>query len=193
MSGLDTYHRKIPWKTLKVGKNKFQYRYYKNPQSSVTLMLLMGGVGLSDMFYLHFARYAKTFSVITFDYQTPFTSQKEFADMVAKLLEFLDVKVWMIGHSLGGITAQIIAKYHPERVEGMVLSDTIPLIKDVGQGAEICLKDMLDELEKGKNMFHRAPFTFYKKMAKSVIIKKAKDFSPKEKEVTKNISNVIMK
>ena len=52
--------------TLSGGK-PFTYRYYKNPNAKATLALLTGGIGLSDLFYKHFARFAKDFSVLTFD------------------------------------------------------------------------------------------------------------------------------
>ena len=31
----------------------FTYRYYQNPQAKATLVLLTGGIGLSDLFYKH--------------------------------------------------------------------------------------------------------------------------------------------
>ena len=34
--------------------------------------LLMGGIGLSDLFYKHFTRFAGDCSVLTFDYQIQF-------------------------------------------------------------------------------------------------------------------------
>lgn len=42
---------------------------YHNPKAAATVVLLTGGIGLSDSFYLHFERFAKNFSVLTFDYQ----------------------------------------------------------------------------------------------------------------------------
>ena len=58
----------------------------KNPQAKATLVLLTGGIGLSDLFYKHFARFARDFSVLTFDYQLQFGDNGEFADAVAELL-----------------------------------------------------------------------------------------------------------
>lgn len=52
----------------------------------MTLVLLPGGIGLSDLFYKHFVRFARDFSVLTFDYQMPFADNSEFADAVAELL-----------------------------------------------------------------------------------------------------------
>ena len=90
--------------TLSGGK-PFTYRYYKNPNAKATLALLTGGIGLSDLFYKHFARFAKDFSVLTFDYQIQFADNGEFAAAVAELLCHLKEKAWLVGQSLGGVVA----------------------------------------------------------------------------------------
>ena len=48
---------------------------------------------------------------------------------MSELLHCLKEKVWLIGQSLGGIVAQIIAVHHAEVVEGLVLSNTCSLSK----------------------------------------------------------------
>ena len=74
-----------PTATFTVSSGKtFTYRYYQNPQAKATLVLLTGGIGLSDLFYKHFARFARDFSVLTFDYQLQFGDNGEFADAVAE-------------------------------------------------------------------------------------------------------------
>ena len=57
--------------TLSSGKS-FTYRYYKNSQAKATVVLLSGGIGLSDLFYLYIERFTKDFFVITFNYQICF-------------------------------------------------------------------------------------------------------------------------
>ena len=67
---LAEFRRTYPAATFTVSSGKlFTYRYYQNPQAKATLVLLTGGIGLSDLFYKHFARFARDFSVLTFDYQ----------------------------------------------------------------------------------------------------------------------------
>ena len=100
------------------GGKSFPYRYYKNPQAKATIALLTGGLGLSDLFYPHFDRLTKEFSVLTFDYPICFADNKELAHAVAELLHHLGEKVWLVGQSLGGVVAQIIAARHPEVVAG---------------------------------------------------------------------------
>ena len=118
---LAEFRRTYPAATFTVSSGKlFTYRYYQNPQAKATLVLLTGGIGLSDLFYKHFARFARDFSVLTFDYQLQFGDNGEFADAVAELLRHLKEKVWLVGQSLGGVVAQVIASRHPEVVEGLI-------------------------------------------------------------------------
>ena len=88
---LAEFRRVYPTAAFAVSGGKpFTYRYYQNPQAKATLVLLTGGIGLSDLFYKHFARFARDFSVLTFDYQLPFENNAQFADAVAELLESLE-------------------------------------------------------------------------------------------------------
>ena len=50
--------------------------------------------------------------MLTFDYQLQFGDNGEFADAVAALLRHLKEKVWLVGQSLGGVVAQVIASRH---------------------------------------------------------------------------------
>ena len=91
---LAEFRRVYPTAAFTVSSGKlFTYRYYQNPQAKATLVLLTGGIGLSDLFYKHFARFARDFSVLTFDYQLQFGDNGEFADAVAELLRHLKEKV----------------------------------------------------------------------------------------------------
>lgn len=129
----------------------FLYRYYKNPEARATLVLLTGGIGLSDLFYRHFDRFSRDFSVLTFDYQIPFADNGEFADAVVELLHSLREKVWLVGQSLGGVVAQIIAQRHPDVVEGLVLSNTCSLS---GSMSEAGYRDLMRILE-GQQKFRK--------------------------------------
>ena len=141
-----------PTATFTVSSGKtFTYRYYQNPQAKATLVLLTGGIGLSDLFYKHFARFAGDFSVLTFDYQLPFRDNGEFADAVAELLLHLKEKVWLVGQSLGGVVAQVVASRHPEVVEGLVLSNTCSLSGSMSETGYQDLIKMIESQRKFKN------------------------------------------
>lgn len=177
---------------LKSGKD-FTYRYYKNPNSEVTLVLLTGGIGLSDLFYLHFERFAKDFSVMTFDYQMQFSDNKEFAAATAELLSKLNVKAWLVGQSLGGVVAQIIAKNHPEVVEGLVLSNTCSLAKDMGDEAYRHVMNMVENEEKSKKMMKFIPFGLFKRLMKAAVMKKlADDLTAEQKSLMEGLCDAMV-
>lgn len=194
MNGLEGFYQKYPIQTitLKSGKN-FDYRYHKNPHGKATIVLLTGGIGLSDLFYLHFERFSKDFSVLTFDYQIQFKDNAEFTQAVAELLKRLDEKVWLVGQSLGGIVAQIIAKNYPEIVDGMVLSNTCSLSKNMNCEAYDHLKKMIESQKKSRKMLSFVPFLLYKKLIKwAVMKKKTSDFTEKEKSLMENLCDAML-
>lgn len=194
MNNLEEFYEKYPIQemTLSSGKS-FAYRYYKNPNAKAAIVLLTGGIGLSDLFYLHFAKFAEKFSVLTFDYQIQFADNSEFAQAVVELLKKLGEKVWLAGQSLGGIVAQIIAKKYTETVDGMVLSNTCSLAKDMGSEAYEHLQKMIDSQRKSKKMLKYVPFPLYKKLIKFAVMKKKTDsFTEKEKKLMENLCGAML-
>jgi pimeloyl-ACP methyl ester carboxylesterase len=190
---MNEFYKKYPVKTMMLSTLKeFNYRYFYNPNAKHTIVLLTGGIGLSDLFYMHFERFSESFSVITFDYQLAFESNKEFADAVAELLNRLEVKVWLVGQSLGGIVAQIIAKEHPEVVEGMVLSNTCSLGADMGEEANAHLKKMIESQKKSKKLLKVIPFSIYKKLVTKMVMKKVVDFTEEEKNLMQGLCDAMM-
>lgn len=191
---ISDFRLKYPIREMELSGGKiFAYRYYKHPSSKQTLLLLTGGIGLSELFYLHFERFAKDFSVITFDYQMNFETNGEFADAVAELLSKLNIKVWLVGQSLGGIVAQIIAKEHPEAVEGLVLSNTCSLSENMNEAANAHLMTMLESTEKSKKLLKYIPFGVYKWLIKRMVMtKKTGGFSPEEKQTMEGLCDIIL-
>lgn len=194
METLEKFYEKYPLQTveLKSGKN-FNYRYHKNENAKATIVLLTGGIGLSDLFYLHFQKFAEDFSVITFDYQIQFENNKEFADAVAELLKKLDEKVWLVGQSLGGIVAQIITKEHPEAVEGLVLSNICSLEQDMSKEAYDHLMKMIESQQKSKNLLKILPFGLYKKLIAKAVMKKTSSLTKLEKALMKGLCDAMLK
>ena len=190
---IQEFDQKYPTTTVRLstGKN-FTYRYQQNGKANVTLVLLTGGIGLSDLFYLHFDRFAKDFSVITFDYQIQFADNREFAAAVAELLDGLHIRAWLVGQSLGGIVAQIIAKNHPQVVEGMVLSNTSSLAKDMGDEAYAHLMGMIRSEAKSKKMMRFIPFGLFKRLMKMAVMKKmAPTFTQEEKTLMEGLCDAM--
>lgn len=177
---LEDFRRKYPAQTVTLGNGKpFTYCYYRNTKVAATVVLLTGGIGLSDLFYRHFEWFAGDFSVLTFDYQIQFADNGEFADAVAELLCHLKEKAWLVGQPLGGAVAQVIAFRHPEMVEGLVLSNTCSLAKDMGDEAYGHLKKMMESQKKSKKLLSVLPFSLFKRLMKWTVMKKKTDgFTP---------------
>lgn len=191
---LAEYRYTYPTATFMVSSGKpFTYRYYKNPKAKATLVLLTGGIGLSDLFYKHFVQFARDFSVLTFDYQIQFTNNGEFADAVVELLCHLKEKVWMIGQSLGGVVAQIIAASHPEVVEGMVLSNTCSLSGSMSEAGYEALMKIIKSQRTFKKWLTILPFPLIKRIMKWVVMKKkTHDFTLQETAVIKELCDAMM-
>ena len=189
------FRKKYPTDTLILSNGKtFTYRYYRNSQAKATVVLLTGGIGLSDLFYLHFERFTKDFSVITFDYQICFTDNEEFAQTVSELLHCLKEKVWLIGQSLGGIVAQIIAAHHAEVVEGLVLSNTCSLSKDMSPSAYKHLMNMIKSQKNFKRLLSFLPFSMIKRLIRRAVMNQTTSgFTQKEKELMEELCDVMMK
>ena len=178
--------------TVSSGK-PFVYRYYKNPGAKATLVLLTGGIGLSDLFYKHFARFAQDFSVLTFDYQIPFADNGEFADAVAELLRHLGGRPWRGGQCLGGVVAQVIAVRHLEVVEGLVLSNTCSLSGSMSEEGDRDLMQMVKSQRKFKKWLSILPFSFIKGMMRRAVLKmKTDNFTAAEKVAMKEICDAML-
>jgi len=191
---LAEFRRTYPTATFTVSSGKpFTYRYHQNPQAKAALVLLTGGIGLSDLFYKHFAWFAGDFSVLTFDYQLQFGDNGEFADAVAELLCRLKEKVWLVGQSLGGVVAQVIAARHPEVVEGLVLSNTCSLSGSMSEAGYQDVMKMIVSQRKFKKWLAFLPFPLIKRMMRWAVMKKKTDgFTPQEKAAMEELCGAMM-
>jgi pimeloyl-ACP methyl ester carboxylesterase len=180
---LQKFYEQFPNQTQKLENGKsFTYRYYKNPNAKATLLLLTGGLGISDLLYIHFDKFSKDYSVLMFDYPLQLETIKELIDGINELLKFLNVKVWLVGQSLGGIIAQVFAKHYPDQVEGMVLSNTCSIPKDMKPESYNCLVEMLKSQKTFKTLLKFIPFSIVRILIKKSIKKMAKDSDNKEEQ-----------
>ena len=60
------------------------------------------------------------------------------------------ITVWLVGQSLGGIVAQIIIKNYPESIDGLVLSNTCSLSKNMNIEAYDHLMKIIENQKKAK-------------------------------------------
>ena len=189
---IEEFRRKYPLQKMQINGADFTYRYYKNDGASATLVLLTGGIGLSDLLYAHFDRFARDFSVITFDYHEAYPTLSELADAAAVLFEKLGVKVWLVGQSLGGVCAQIFTKRHPENIEGLVLSNTTSLAEDLGGEGIACLENMVSGQKKMRKTVKLIPFGIYKKIVMNSIGKKTEKLPAESRAAFEEMAAIML-
>ena len=189
---LEQFYKTYPKQSMEINGKNFEYRYYKKENAKATLVLLTGGIGLSDLFYEHFDSFAQDFSVITFDYLECYATMEEFADAVGVLLKNLDEKVWLVGQSLGGFVAQVLAKRQLDFVEGLVLSNTGSLAKDLNEEALNNIKDMVEGQRQIKKLIRILPFPIVKKAMLKKVAKNAEKLPEQYREHMKNLTVTML-
>ncbi len=194
MAAVELFKKKYPKQTENINGKIFPYRYYKNENSNKTVVLLTGGIGLSDLLLLHFEEFSKSYSVISFDYPIAYSSIQELVEAIAELLKKLNVTVFLIGQSLGGFIAQILAQQHSEIVEGLILSNTGTLSAELDEKGTQCFRNMMKRIDKSLLMIKLVPFGFVKKNIKKAVLKKVTYLlSEEEKNVMSEICDEMIK
>lgn len=128
------YNRLMPMQIGHVNGGDFPYRYYRNPEPNkdVTLIFLAGGTGLGDSAFLFCRSIVARYSLLTFNYPQAFKTNGSLADALAELLTQLKTApVYLVGQSYGGLFAQVMAKRHPQKVKGLLLSGTCSMYNDL--------------------------------------------------------------
>ncbi len=186
----EQFNKEYPMKTKKAGGLMFNYRLGGTGEK--TLVLLVGGLGLSDTFYNHFKAFAERYTVLTFDYPAETDDNSVLADGIAVLLKELGLgKVFLVGQSYGGLIAQVIAKRHPEITAGLVLSNTGCLDSAMDVAAKQPMTDMMKGLKKTVLMTRIVPMfllrgTFLKRMEKHFT-----QCTPEEKQYLLDLSRYM--
>jgi len=186
---IEQFYKTYPQQTMKINGKDFRYRYHKNENAKATLVLLTGGIGLSDLFYNHFDRFAQDFSVITFDYLMEYPTMGGLADAACELFRKLDVKVWLVGQSLGGAAAQIFTKRNPDCIEGLVLSNTCPIVNCGGAGEYF--EGMKKRQMKSRRLIRFIPWGIAKKAMMKAIDKKVEKLPPEGREEFAQLAQVM--
>ncbi len=185
------FAKAYPVQEMFINGAKFKYRYYNNEQAKETLVLLVGGLGLSDIGYRHFTRFAKNFSVITFDYNTHYKTIHELCKAIASLLQNLDKKVWITGQAFGGFIAQMMAIKHKDLVEGLILSNTGCCPSQANENAHRSLVDMIKKSQKSKRKLSITPAFLFKKKLRKQMHKNASGATGQQKILLDSIFNIV--
>lgn len=192
MTQFQEFNLNFPLLTKELPSCNFSYRYHQHESSKTTLVLLVGGLGLSDLIYTHFHAFSQDFSVLSFDYPEDCKTNDDLIQGIYELLTFLDIKPWFVGQSLGGFIAQLFAIKHPELTAGFVLSNTGCLGETLSEEGTKYLLQMLESSEKSKKLLKKIPFPLFKKLIRFKINHRhGKHFPPNEKEILKMLLDIM--
>ncbi len=185
------FDKSFPVQEIFINGAAFKYRYYNNEQAKTTLVLLVGGLGLSDICYRHFTRFAKNFSVITFDYNPHYKTIHDLCRAMADLLKRLDKKAWFTGQALGGFIAQLMAIKHKDLVEGLVLSNTGCCPSKLNENAHRSLVEMIEKSRKSKRSLSITPSFLFKRNLRKQMHKNASSCNDEQKILLNSIFDIV--
>ena len=147
------YNKVAPIQVYKLNGHEMKYRYCKKEDAKATIVVLAGGSGLADGFFLFLRSIMDKYSLITIPYPLFCKDNNETADGIAALIRYLEAKnVYFWGQSYGGLLAQIIAKKHPDIVSGLLLTSTASFSTDLKFEGMKCLVNMINEEKEDKRV-----------------------------------------
>ena len=126
---------KINYKNKQIQIGKLKLNYWEEGDGTDTLFLIHGHTGNVEEWYFQVFYFEKDYKVIAIDLRGHGKSQideKEmnFNDLAEDLNIFLEKKgiskIILIGHSMGGMIAQLFTLNYPEKVKKLVLISTTP-------------------------------------------------------------------
>ncbi len=186
------FNEQYPMQEKQILGKHFPYRHFKHASSQETVVMLVGGLGLSDLGYTQVHGLAKDFSVITFDYHQCYQTVDELLSAIHALLQELGLQVWFVGQSLGGILAQLLAEKYPDVCKGLVLSNTGCMSANMSTTAKDSLLDMIKQSAKSKKLVKLIPFSICKKMISKTVMKKySADFTADELQILQNFCGIM--
>ena len=108
--------------------NGADYHYLLCGKGDVTLIFLVGGMGLSYLYMPCVLALESEYRILTFDYPYEFENNEALADGISELLQYLHIDAGiLVGSSYGGYVAQIFARKYPEQTGGLCLFSTAGL------------------------------------------------------------------
>lgn len=149
-----TYYNKVaPFEVYKLNGNEMKYKYYKKEDAKATIVVLAGGSGLADGFFLFLRSLMDKYSLITIPYPLFCKDNNETADAIAALIRYLEAEnVYFWGQSYGGLLAQIIAKKHPDIVSGLLLTSTASFSTALKFEGMKCIVNMINEEKEARRV-----------------------------------------
>lgn len=148
-----------------------------------TLVLLVGGLGMSDGLYNHAMAFVKDYRVLLFDYPYGYKTNTELVDGIAKLMIELELgKVVLIGQSYGGFVAQMIASRYKKHVSELIISNTGCLSVNLNETDMIPMYAMMKKMKKVKMVTRLIPMSLLRGTLVKKSMKHLKGCTDKEQE-----------
>lgn len=131
---------------------------YQIDGSGEDLLLIHGFGDNLNVWYDQVPVFSKNFRVIRYD--LPGSGESDISaeensigalagDAYSLLKDAGANKVWVLGHSLGGLVACRLVLNHPEMINGLILANSIPVLPVFSQTARKSSRRMLELLEQG--------------------------------------------
>lgn len=147
------YNEVAPFQSYMLSGHELKYRYYQKDDAKATIVVLAGGSGLADGFFLFLRSLMDKYSLITIPYPLFCKDNNETADAIAGLIRYLRAEnVYFWGQSYGGLLSQIIAKKHPDIVSGLLLTSTASFSTDLTFEGMKCIVNMINEEKEAKRV-----------------------------------------
>lgn len=196
------FYRNVPpdqVEKLRIFRSTHQYKhitvdgitckYISCGQGNENLLLLTGGTGFSEDFFMHIMVLENEYQIICPSYP-PVATMQQLADGIMKILEAKNIhKVNVLGVSFGGILAQVIVHKYPGKVNKMILSHTTTTSPPVDRAIML---ERGKRVEKFLKIFPFLPIWLFRFMYKRQITKLADTIEFEEKEFWKAYLNEMI-
>ena len=157
--------------TVKIGGSNFNYILSGNGEKKV--VLFTGGSGLYEGFYRHIQLLEKKYTVVAFDYPKGKENIYQLINSVAEFLKSINFnKSYLIGESLGGLVTELFMKEHPEMIEGVVLTNTGTITRNISNTIR---KEVIDGIKSAIKTVQMTPAYILKSAVIKKALKKIKD------------------
>lgn len=130
---LEAFRRTHRYRRATAGGAEFSY--LDCGEGAQTVVLLTGGLGVSELFFPYIEALEGECRVLTFDYPEQCRTLDELCDAVAALLDVRGIeRAVFAGSSFGGYVAQTMARRHPGKMAGLALFSTAGLTQSTLEG-----------------------------------------------------------
>ena len=125
---LKAFEQTHSYSDLTIEGIKTTYLLCGNPVSEKTLVYLVGGTGFSAAWFKHIQQMEHEYRILTLEYPVGIEQMEKLADHIMSLIKELGIqKPVLIGASLGGMLAQVIARRYAGSIFGICLYSTCSL------------------------------------------------------------------